>query len=90
MGKSKYTLEEKISILNEKELFNLTIEEICVKHKISLPTYYNWRREMENKEIPLISSTTDLKNENTTLRKLYTDLSEHNYKLAKFLNNQAQ
>ena len=89
MRKSKFNLEDKISILNEREQFNLTIEEICVKHKISQPTYYNWKRETE-KRIILSSDTTDLKTENRTLRKLYIDLSEHNYQLAKFLNNQTQ
>ena len=81
MRRSKFNKETKLKILKEKELFDISVEELCVKHKISQPTYYNWRRELLTE-----STETDLQQENKILRRLYIDLSEHNYQLAQFLN----
>lgn len=88
MRKSKFTNDEKIEILKEKEHTNQSIEEICVKYGISFATFYNWKRELLNRNVEIMVSMEPevLKKENTTLRNLYINLSEHNYQLAKFLS----
>ena len=88
MRKSKFTREEKIEILMEKEHTNKTVEEICVEYGISFPTYYNWKRELFNRDSEAVLSMEpeDLRKENLILRNLYINLSEHNYQLAKFLS----
>lgn len=86
MKKSKFSQEEKLQILREKELENRTVEEICVKYQISLPTYYNWKRKLKPNFKNMANDGNDPQIENQTLRRLYTDLSEHNYQLAKFLS----
>ena len=90
MRKSEYTENQKLSILMEREQLNLSVEEICSKHKISVGTYYLWKRHFFP-EVQLVegepSDSKDLlKTENHRLRKLYISLSEHNYELAKFLS----
>ncbi len=86
MNKSRFSKEEKLSILGEKELLSLSVEEICVKHRISIPTYYNWKRALKPNLTNASVQPVDLNIENKTLRRLYIDLSEHNYQLAQFLN----
>lgn len=45
----RYTEEEKLAIadriINDKSLFNLTVEQIAVKLSISKPTLYKWQRQ---------------------------------------------
>lgn len=86
MNKSRFSNEEKLKILNEKELESLSVEEICVKHRISMPTYYNWKRKLKPHFENKLEDNIDPQTENQTLRRLYVDLSEHNYQLAKFLS----
>lgn len=88
MNKSRFTAEQKLKILQEKEVLKISIEELCFRNGISQPTYYNWKRELKHLITTQSTETDpdDLKTENKTLRKLYIDLSEHNYQLAQFLS----
>lgn len=86
MNRSRFSKEEKLKILGEKELDNISVEEVCVRYRISMPTYYNWKRELKHKSQTTFKLDPSSKIENQTLRRLYFDLSEHNYQLAKFLN----
>jgi len=45
--KRKWTLEEKLAILEEAS--NGDVVEICRKHNLSTGTYYNWRKKFETK-----------------------------------------
>ena len=91
MRESKYTKQEKVQILREKENSDMTIKQVCDKHGISISTYYVWQREInseENKKLDLNSSQdpkSELESENTNLKMLYISLSEHNYELSKLL-----
>ena len=87
MRTSKFTKEAKTKILIEKEQSNMTVEEICSKYGISTPTFYSWKREMSNifEHEVVQHNMGELQKENHTLRRLYIDLSEHNYQLAQFL-----
>lgn len=88
MRKSKFSTDDKLRILTEQEAEEMSIEEICVKYGISLPTFYSWKRELAFRSEMKSegSNVQDLRNEIHTLRRLYIDLSEHNYQLAQFLN----
>lgn len=99
MRSSNFTDEKKRQILIERNREGITVREICKKYKISIPTYYAWRRdylETENHIPPQgiialekfeINQKADVATieENKTLRRLYINLSAHNYELAKFL-----
>lgn len=95
MRKSEYSEDDKLKIITEIESSTESIIRSCKKQKISVATYYKWKREIEGNFIPIEKekvvrslSQDTLQLENSTLRKLYINLSEHNYELAKFLNNQ--
>lgn len=88
MRTSKFSRKEKLNILFEQHESEMSVEEICAKYKISTPTFYNWKRELATSNDLDIHSHNlkELQGENRTLRRLYIDLSEHNYQLAQFLN----
>lgn len=94
MRRSKFNDDIKRSILLEKIQEGFTVQEICNKYHISPCTYHIWKRELESTmnlcAVPKTSKSNkeeSLQNENKTLRRLYINLSAHNYELAKFLNN---
>jgi len=87
MRKSKFTKEEKAQILTEGINSRMSIADICAKHGISIATYYTWKRKIPvNPALEIEQCSSELKQQNRTLRKLYIDLSEHNYQLAQFLS----
>ena len=91
MRKSKFSDDRRRQIILEKEQDRLTVQEVCKRYKISVNTFYLWKRMLCNNVDDLESSTRDslvsdsMDSENKTLRRLYINLSAHNYELAKFL-----
>lgn len=92
MRKSQYSDQDKFEIINDIITSSKSINEGCIQHKISIATYYAWKRQLKNEFKHISSLPTKpeneeklLKTENSTLRKLYINLSAHNYELAQFL-----
>jgi transposase-like protein len=93
---SEYSEEDKRKILMAIAESEETIAKSCEKLKISIGTYYQWKRQVvtdvqnhiESSNINTSIHQENLKTQNLTLRNLYINLSQHNYELAKFLNNQ--
>ncbi|WP_294669278.1 transposase [uncultured Fluviicola sp.] len=90
MFESKYDDDQKRRILNERVTEKLTVRTICEKYDITPPTFYSWKYKFGNQANysadPIADSIPDLESENEVLRRLYINLSAHNYELAKFLN----
>lgn len=88
MRTSKFTNEQKHDILTEQDAKNISVEGICAKHGISIGTFYKWKREVDSVIEPdtQMGNNQELKDQNHKLRRLYMDLSEHNYQLAQFLD----
>ncbi len=94
MYKARYSDSEKQEILKERNATGTSVREICEKYGITVQTFYAWRNRLS---IPLSTFSSDhetqlksdlrnpIEEENRTLRRLYINLSEHNYQLAKFL-----
>ncbi len=93
MFKSNYSDSEKREILKERMVMGSSVRAICEKHDITVQTFYTWQRKFRCEDqarlnfesiIPeTLDSTPEA--ENRILRRLYIDLSAHNYKLAQFL-----
>jgi putative transposase len=45
--KRRWTLEEKLAILNEAETGNVV--EVCRRHNVSTGTFYNWKKKFDTK-----------------------------------------
>lgn len=93
MFKSRYSEFEKLEILKERSTNGSSVRAICEKYDITVQTFYSWQRKFGGEEqtqlnfesiiTETIGSTPEA--ENLILRRLYIDLSAHNYKLAQFL-----
>lgn len=94
MYKARYSDSEKQEILKERNTTGISVREICEKYGITVQTFYAWRTRLSI-PLPTFNSEPGMKlkselpnpieEENKTLRRLYINLSEHNYQLAKFL-----
>jgi transposase-like protein len=89
---SKFSEDAKRSIIEEQLNNKITVAEICSKYKISINTFYIWKRKLDGErkidkivEQSALEDENHIITENKTLRKLYINLSAHNYELAKFL-----
>ena len=89
---SKFSEETRRKIVAEQLNNQHTVADICSKYKISINTFYIWKRKIDGEsKIDNILKETTLEDENHVitenkiLRKLYINLSAHNYELAKFL-----
>lgn len=93
MRQSNFTDEMKHKIILEQLHKNLTVKEICNQYNITPGTFYVWKRALSNSALsnPIDKTENSRKKivnpeeENITLRRLYINLSAHNYELAKFL-----
>ena len=74
MKRSRFTEEQIIQILNEAQV-GIKVEELCRKHGISAPTYYNWKAKFGEMTISEAHRLRGLEAENSKLKKLVAELS---------------
>jgi putative transposase len=78
--KKRFTEEQIIKVLEEAKT-GLKVEEVCRKHGISPPTYYNWKAKYGGMPVSEIKRLRILEKENQSLKKLVADLSLDNVAL---------
>jgi len=78
--KKRFTEEQILKVLEEAKM-GLKVEEVCRKHGISHPTYYNWKSKYGGMTIYEIKRLRTLEKENQQLKKLVADLSLDNVAL---------
>jgi len=78
--KKRFTEEQIIKVLNEVKM-GLKVAEVCRKHGISEPTYYNWKSKFGGMTVAEIKRLKALEQENHQLKKLVADLSLDNVAL---------
>lgn len=75
--KKRFTEEQIIKVLDEAKM-GLKVEELCRKHGISQPTYYNWKSKYGGMTVSEVKRLRALEIENQQLKKLVAELSLDN------------
>lgn len=70
--KKRFTDEQIIKVLQEGRA-GMKVEEVCRKHGISHPTYYNWKAKFGDMPISEVRRMKTLESENSRLKRLVAD-----------------
>ncbi|MBV6652876.1 MAG: transposase [Mameliella sp.] len=74
MGKRKFSIKQRLSILAEHDS-GASIADLCRKHQISPATLYKWKKEKTTDENEQLRRLKALEAENKRLKKMYAELS---------------
>lgn len=77
MKKSKFTESQIVAILKETDA-GMKVAEVCRKHGISQPTYYNWKSKYGGLSVSDLRRTKELEAELSKLKRMYADLAMEN------------
>ena len=72
MKRKRFTEEQIIAVLKESEAGAAT-KELCRKHGISEPTYYNWKAKYAGMTVSEARRLRELEAENAKLKKLLAE-----------------
>ena len=74
MKRSRFSESEKFKILKMGES-GVPVAELCRTHKISAPTFYQWRSKYGGMDLPMMKRLKELEEENRRLKKMYAEVS---------------
>ena len=77
MRKSKFTESQILAVLAEGEA-GLPVAEVCRKHGISSPTYYQWKSKYAGMSANELKRVKELEAENGRLKRMYAELALEN------------
>jgi putative transposase len=77
MKKSRFTESQIVAILKETDT-GMKVAEVCRKHGISQPTYYNWKSKYGGLSVSDLKRTKELEAELSKLKRMYADLAMEN------------
>jgi len=77
MKKSQFTESQIVAILKETDT-GMKVSEVCRKHGISQPTYYNWKSKYGGLSVSELKRTKELEAELSKLKRMYADLAMEN------------
>ena len=72
MKRSRFTESQIVAVLAEGES-GLSVAEICRKHGISQPTYYQWKSKYAGVSVSELKRMRELEVENDKLKRLFAD-----------------
>ena len=80
MKKSRFTESQIVAILKEAD-GGMKVAEVCRKHGISQPTYYNWKSKYGGLSVSEPKLIKELEDEQAKLKQMYADLAMENHAL---------
>lgn len=63
----------------------LKVAEVCRKHGISQPTYYNWKSKYGGLSVAELKRIKELEAEHAKLKRMYADLAMENHALKELI-----
>jgi putative transposase len=84
MKKSRFTESQIVAILKEAD-GGLKVAEVCRKHGISQPTYYNWKSKYGGLSVAELKRIKELEAEHAKLKRMYADLAMENHALKELI-----
>ncbi len=73
MRKSDFTEAQIVSVLSEGDRKEVSVEELCKKHGISVATYYSWRKRFRGMSVDEAKRYRELERENSKLKRLLAE-----------------
>ncbi len=77
MKKSRFTETQIVSILKEPDA-GMKVANVCRKHGISQPTYYNWKSKYGGMSASELKRIKELEAEHSKLKRMDADLAMEN------------
>ncbi len=77
MKKSRFTESQIVAILKETDS-GMKVAEVCRKHGISQPTYYNWKSKYGGMSASDLKRVKELEAELSKLKRMYADMAMEN------------
>ena len=77
MKKSRFTESQIVAILKETDS-GMKVADVCRKHGISEPTYYNWKSKYGGLSVSELKRIKELEAELSKLKRMYADLAMEN------------
>ena len=84
MKRSRFTEEQIIAILKEQEA-GVGVAELCRKHGVSSPTFYNWKAKYGGLDVSEARRLKALEDENAKLKRMLADAMLDNVALKDLL-----
>jgi putative transposase len=75
--KSRFTESQILAILTEGGS-GIPMAEVCRKHGIRAPTYYQWKSKCAGMSLPELKWVKELEAENAKLKRMYAELALEN------------
>lgn len=77
MKKTRFTETQIVAVLKEADA-GMKVKDLCRKHGISEPTYYNWKSKYGGLEASDLKRMRELEAELAQMKRMYADLALEN------------
>jgi putative transposase len=77
MKKTRFTETQIVAVLKEADA-GMKVKDLCRKHGVSEPTYYNWKSKYGGMQASDLRRMRELETELSQMKRMYADLALEN------------